>query len=203
MKTGHYYVNDTAVDANNNITGATQAAEVARLIAKGFKGERPRLNQTGSAWDINYESASAVDHARESYHYLSINRGSSATYDVTLNLSNVDVVAGQIVEVQEVSSAQHGSVSRDLTVPANKILTFTQPTTSVYMLSIPKGQSVRQQVSLEPVADAQVSNATPLVNYGARHRIRRPLRRHKRRSRHLPQVQPRRQRQVQGLPRRC
>jgi autotransporter-associated beta strand protein len=140
---------------------------VARLIAKGFKGERPRLNQTGSAWDINYESASAVDNSRENYHYLSINRGVSATYDVTLNLSNIDVAVGQVVEVQEVSANHHGAVSRYLTVPANKTLTFTQPVTSVYMLSIPKGQSVRQQVTLAPVADAQVSNATPLVNYGA------------------------------------
>jgi autotransporter-associated beta strand protein len=166
QKTGFNYVeNDGSV---YNITGSTRAAESMRLAAKAFKGERPRFQQTVSASDSTYDAASSLDRGRGNYYYLSVNRNTTSSRTVTLNLNDWNVPYGSVLSVQEVSGGSFGAgkPSQFVTVPASgsKIVTFTQPSTSAWLLTAPTmTQSV---VNLSPSADAQVSNATPTTNFG-------------------------------------
>ncbi len=161
MKTGHYFVQDYG---NNDISGATQGAEVARLITKGFKNERNRLGASVGGTS-QYDWAASIDQGRKNYHYLSVNRNTSTTYDAAINLSAWDVQPGQIISIQEVSPNQHGSVPQFITVPANKTINISQPATSVWLMTIPSG-APQAQVVLNPTADAQVSHLNPSTNMG-------------------------------------
>jgi hypothetical protein len=165
MKTGFYYVDDSATASNSNThdtTGSTKGAEVMRLADKAFKGERPRYAiATGNALN---DAAGSFDADARRYYYFSSNRETAAA-NVTLNLSNWNVSLGQVVTVEEVSANHHGQVSRTFTVPANKTLTFAQTAQSVFLLSIPAGVA-QGTVDLPATADASVSNASPSANNG-------------------------------------
>src|SRR5205814_8503276 len=131
-----------------------QGAEVARLIAKGFRNQRNRLGASVGTTS-QYDWAATSDPTRGNYYYLSVNRNTSATYDANIDLSAWDVQAGQVVSVQEVSAAEHGSVSQYITVPANRTISVSQPAGSVWLLTTPSG-APQAQVVLNATADAQV-----------------------------------------------
>jgi autotransporter-associated beta strand protein len=166
QKTGFHYVDSTDP---YNITGSTRAAETYRLAIKAFKGERPRLFQTTSASDSSYDAAASYDPARGNYYFYSVNRNTTEARTVTLNLDGWNVPAGAMISVQEVSAASLGAgkSSQFITVPVSgsKTITFTQPSTSTWLLTAP---SIPQaQLDLNPTADAQISHAAPLSNFGA------------------------------------
>lgn len=165
MKTGFYYVDDSASAHStdtHNTTGATQGAEVMRLSDKALAGQRPRYAvSTGNALN---DAVGSFDADTGRYYYYSVNRDASAA-SVSLNLSNWNVAPGQVVTVEEVSSAHHGDVSRSYVVPANKTLTFSQTAQSLFLLSIPSGTQ-QASMDLEATADASVSNASPGMNNG-------------------------------------
>jgi hypothetical protein len=159
QKTGFHFVNnDYETGGTDDITGATRGAGVVRLAAKAFKGARPRMSNSISASNSNFSAASSYDADRGNYYFFSINQNSTATYDLTMNLGNWNVVAGTVASVEEVSASHHGEVTRLVTVPANKQITLSQPLQSVWLMTIPQGQN-RPQVVLTASDDARVRNS--------------------------------------------
>lgn len=155
QKTGMHYVNNAASPFDT--TGATLSAEVMRLLARGFKGERPRLTQTASGDALtDYTLASSHDTAAGNRYLMGVNRNAAAaTY--TLDMTGWNVAVGSVVSVEEVSTRRHGEVVRMFTVPANRRLTIAQPSDSVWLLTAPTGPAAAMR-TLTPVADAQVRN---------------------------------------------
>jgi hypothetical protein len=162
QKTGMHFVSEAG---NKNTTGASRAAESMRLITRAFENERPRFGQTVSA-DGSYAATATIDQSRGNYHYLSVNKHAASDRAVTLNLSSWGLTPGQVISVQEVSDKHLGSVSQFLTVPANGIVSFTQPKSSTVLLTAPNATIPQTQVTLTPTADAEVSNAAPALNFG-------------------------------------
>jgi hypothetical protein len=165
MKTGFYYVDDSATAKSSdlhNTTGPTQGAEVMRLADKAFAGQRPRYAiSTGNSLN---DAAGSFDADSQRYYYYSVNHDTAAA-NVTVNLANWNVMPGQTITVEEVSGVHHGDVSRTMVVPANKTITFSQTAQSLFLLTIPDG-AVQSEVDLGATADASVSNAAPSANNG-------------------------------------
>ena len=162
MKTGHYYVDDFG---NNNISGASQGAEVARLVSKAFKSERPRLNSGVLGVSGSDTFGASLDQGRGDYYFMNSNP-SATDLNFTMDLTPWNITPGQVVAIQEVSSVHHGSVSQLVTVGADRKITFSQPGESVALVNIPSG-GLQTVVPIGASADAQVNNAAKAVNYGA------------------------------------
>ncbi len=166
QKTGLHYVSNVGT---YNIMGSTRSAETMRLAIKAFKGERLRLSQTVTA-DSTYDSAFTVDQSRSSYYYYSVNANSSQSRTVSVNLSGLNIPTGGVISYQEVSGDSFGAGHplQFMTVPAPsggvQTVSFTQPLSSTWLLTIPK--VTQTLVNIPATEDAQVSHATPLVNFG-------------------------------------
>ena len=80
----------------------------------------------------------------KNYYMLGVNTNVSTQYDLTVDLSGWDVQPGSVVSVEEVSEKHNGEVTRMVTVPQNKILTLTQPGSSVWLVTAPKGAASRR-----------------------------------------------------------
>lgn len=167
QKTGLHYVNNTA---NYDITGQTRSAAVVRLAAKGFKGERPRLNNSVGSGLTSYTATTSFDAGSNNYYMMGVNR-ESASHAVTFDLSAWDVQPGSVVSIEEVSSAHNGEVVRMITVPENRRIVLTQPTKSVWLLTAPQG-APQTHLTLAPTDDARVRNSSiagsgyRVTNYG-------------------------------------
>ncbi len=159
QKTGFHYVNnDYASGGTDDITGATRGAGVVRLAAKAFDGARPRFSNNISASNSSFSAATSYDAKSDNYYFFSINQNTTATYDLTINMSSWNVQPGTLVSVEEVSAFHQGEVTRLVTVPQSKIITLSQPLQSVWLMTVPRGQN-QQQVVLTPSDDARVRNS--------------------------------------------
>ena len=159
QKTGFYYVtSDYDTGGTDDITGATRGAGVVRLAAKAFQGARPRFDNSISASNANFQAATSYDAASDNYYFFSINQNSTAAYDLTIDMSGWGVKPGTVVSVEEVSSFHHGEVTRLVTVPQSKQITISQPLQSVWLMTVPRGQT-QQQVVLTASDDARVRNS--------------------------------------------
>ena len=156
QKTGFHYVSET--DSIHDITGATHASGVVRLVGKAFSDKRNLLSVTPSTTLNGYEVATSYDPASKNYYLFGVNRGSSETQTITYNLSGWNVSADTMVSVEEVSPGHNGEVTQLVGIPAGKQLTLTQPTQSVWLLTIPSGAAVAP-TKLTPSDDAVVRNA--------------------------------------------
>jgi hypothetical protein len=156
QKTGFHYVSET--DSIHDITGATHASGVVRLVAKAFEEGRNRLGATPSTSLDGYDVATSFDPASKNYYLFGVNRSSSESQTITYNLSDWNVSPDTMVSVEEVSPGHNGEVTQLVGIPANKQLTLTQPTQSVWLLTIPSGAAVAP-TKLTPSDDAVVRNA--------------------------------------------
>jgi hypothetical protein len=159
QKTGFHFVNnDYATGGTDDVTGATRGAGVIRLVSKAFKDARPRFANNVSASNSSFAMATSYDANSNNYYLFSVNHNSTATYDLTIDLSSWNVKPGSVISVEEVSSLHHGEVTRWVTVPQSKVITLSQPLQSAWLMSVPRGQN-QQQVVLTPSDDARVRNS--------------------------------------------
>jgi len=160
----HFVDNDSSP---YNIGGVTAGGEVVRLFAKGFAGANdlfnvPAASGTGST-DLRMAAARNV--GENKYYLFSANEGTAAR-PLSINASSWGIAPGARVIVEEVSADRHGEVSQILTMPANGLLSLTQPAQSVLLFSIPKTAPTYVR-TLNATDDAMVkagSNANE--NYG-------------------------------------
>jgi hypothetical protein len=156
QKTGFHYVSET--DSVHDITGATHASGVVRLVAKAFSDRRNLLTATPSISFSEYDVATSFDPVSKNYYLFGVDRSSTQALPITYNLSGWNVSPDTMVSVEEVSPGHNGEVVQLVGIPANKQLTLTQPTQSVWLMTIPSGAAVAP-TKLTPSDDAVVRNA--------------------------------------------
>lgn len=163
QRTGHHFVFDTAP---YDIGGSRKGAEAMRLFAKGFKGARDRYKTTTTASAGGYNSYTAHDAAQGNFHILAINSNDSESYAAAFDLSALDVAAGSPVVIEELSEAHQAEAVELVALPATKAFTRTQPSESVWLITVPDGPAPTA-MKLPAVADAEVrSGASAKVNFG-------------------------------------
>jgi len=165
----HYVDNDTSP---YNIGGITKAGEVWRLFNKAFAPGRERRNSTTDGSLGNLSLLSSYDPATARYFVFSANDSTTAS-SVTLDVSAFNIPDNNRVLIEEVSENFYGSISHYTRVLSGQVTTFTQPTGSVWLVTIP----VKPQQFVSPgvptltivaTNDATVKDgANKNVNYGA------------------------------------
>ncbi|NYH91456.1 hypothetical protein [Actinopolymorpha rutila] len=129
--TGFYYVAD---EGAYDIRGATKAAEVNRMFARGFAGDKELLTVTA---DDGRTVLAAHDPAGgRTYLWLPHPPG-VPTAPVTLDLRDLpEARPGGEVLVEEVGPAYSGGVVERLGLPPSGRLTLRQPADSVWLVSL-------------------------------------------------------------------
>ena len=133
-KNGMHYVNNT--NAPYNIGGITKAGEVWRLFNKGLAPGRQKRNFTTDGTLNNLSLLTSYDPATARYYVFSANYSTTAS-PVTLDVSALNIPDNNRVLIEEVSEDYYGSVSHYTRVLNGQVTTFTQPTGSVWLVTIP------------------------------------------------------------------
>ncbi|WP_200215109.1 CBM96 family carbohydrate-binding protein [Micromonospora coerulea] len=150
--TGCYYVEPGGV---YDIHGATKAAEVNRLFAKGFAGEQRRLLR-GTAGDGRTVPVARDQRSRCHYLWLPHPSGTPAG-PVSLDLSGLGIGGGQVV-VEEVSPTHSGGITTVAPLPADGRITLEQPAEAVWLVTVADAGDSR---SYEACADASLRQGGP------------------------------------------
>lgn len=136
-KNGTHFVDNG--NSPYNIGGVTAGGEVVRLFAKSFAGANdlftiPSTSGTGST-DLRMAASHNTNTNR--YYLFSANEATVAR-SLTINLASWGITPGARAIIEEVSADRHGEVSQIVSVPANSIISLTQPSQSVFLVSVPK-----------------------------------------------------------------
>jgi hypothetical protein len=150
--TGCYYVEHGGV---YDIHGATKAAEVNRLFAKGFAGEQRLLLRATTS---DGRTVPVARDQRSRCHYLWLPRPSGTPAgSVALDLSGLGASGGQVV-VEEVSPSHSGGITTIAPLPADGRITLEQPADAVWLVTV---ADVGKSRSYEAYADASVVKGGP------------------------------------------
>ncbi|MBQ0895723.1 hypothetical protein KBX37_21930 [Micromonospora sp. U56] len=150
--TGCYYVEHGGV---YDIHGATKAAEVNRLFAKGFAGEQRGLLRatTGDGRTVPVSR----DQRTRCHHLWLPHPSGSPAGDVSLDLSGLDLSGGQVV-VEEVGPTYSGGITTIAPLPADGRITLAQPADAVWLVTVADPGESR---SYEASADSSVIQGGP------------------------------------------
>lgn len=135
-------------DPLQNIVATTRGAEVARLLARGFQGARPRFATPVLRGGLLH-AAACVDETDRT-HYLLLTNLDHAADTIPVDLSAWSLPAGSLVIAEEVSETHHGDIRTVLALPADGRFRLHVSPSSVTLLS------VRPAVSGEAVAGPRV-----------------------------------------------
>ena len=146
--TGCYYVADEGV---YDIHGASKAAEVNRLFAKGFAGAGRRLLRSVAS---DGRTVPVAHDAPTRSHYLWLPHPSGTpAASVTVDVSRLGLGRAQVV-IEEVGADRSGGIVSESTLPANGRLTLEQPADCVWLITLADAGECR---SHEAYAQASVA----------------------------------------------
>ena len=142
-------------DAPYNVGGATSAAGVLKLLTKGFVGSQSLLEEPTHGIN-NLDVAASYDQTMGCYYVLSANEGTSDRA-LTFNLSSLNIEAGSIAQIEEVSDGNIAEVTQRIPVSASGQITFEQPRESVVLVSVL--ENAHSLLEIAPTDDATVRSA--------------------------------------------
>ena len=140
-------------DAPYNVGGASSAAGVLKLFTKGFAGSQTLLQEASHSVN-NLDVASSFNASKNTYYILSANE-STNDRSLTFDVSSLNIEAGAVVQIEEVSEGNIAEVTGHFVVPANQRIAVEQSGESVVLLSIPQTAAV-STLELLPTDDATV-----------------------------------------------
>ena len=139
-------------DAPYNVGGATSAAGVLKLLTKGFVGSQLLLEEPTHNVN-NLDVATSFNQSEGRYYVLSANE-SSSDRTLTFDLSSLNIEAGSIVQVEEVSDGSIAEVTQRIPIQANGQITFEQAGQSVVLISV--SEVAHSLLAISPTDDATV-----------------------------------------------
>lgn len=151
-----------------DIGGPLKSAEVTRLFAEGFKDQRDLYRTTASvAYDPDYKASTSYDPGAGRYYIWIPQTSDRVDYRTTIDLSNLNVPAGTLVNIREVSAARFGEVVYHAKLDETKTVTFIQPKQSVWLVTVQK-INAPDDVRITPSDDAHVTiGSNKEINYGS------------------------------------
>ena len=139
-------------DAPYNVGGATSAAGVLKLFTKGFAGSQSLLEEASHSVN-NLDVATSYNPSEGRYYVLSANE-STLDRDLTFDLSALNIAAGAIVQVEEVSAGNIAEVTQRIPIPNNGRISVEQSGESVVLISV--SETAHNLLTLTPTDDATV-----------------------------------------------
>lgn len=169
-KNGMHYVDNHT--APYNIGGITKAGEVWRLFNKGFAPGRLRKDFSADSSLSHLALLASHDPVAGRYYVFSANFSTTAA-PLTVDVSAFNIPDKNRVLIEEVSEDRYGSVAHYTRVLGGQVITFTQPTGSVWLVTISaKPQHFNSPdvptFTLAATQDATVKDgANKTINFGA------------------------------------
>ena len=152
-----------------DVSGAHRTAEVVRLFAKGFKGERPLLKVERSNSDPDLDITASEDPATGNRYVWIVRRGGSDC-NINLNLKALGVTGRTPVVCESVSGGSYGEATV-LLPAADGRLDFLAGSRSVSLLTIvPEGDAVRKPAAFctSVRMDGKTERKAPRIEMNAR-----------------------------------
>jgi hypothetical protein len=135
-----------------DVAGIQRTGEVVRLFAKGFKNGRKLLETVSSVNDPDLDVCVSFDEVGNLYYVWIVQRN-HFTYHLNFDLSDLNVVSGTPVFIEEVSPQYHGEIVHDKIY--TDFLKVSVPPQSVSLVSIPASGHLTKSV-INTDADAVV-----------------------------------------------
>ena len=131
-----------------DVGGAQRTAEVVRLFAKGFKGQRPLLKVESDSEDPDLDLV-ACENPSDGSRYLWIVQRGTFDYDGTLDLSGIGVRDDCIV-CERVSADSYGEAT--ILKASNGILRMKVPAQSVNLITVIPSKTQERTLKAKTVA---------------------------------------------------
>lgn len=142
---------------NFNVSGIQRTGEVVRLFAKGFKEERNLLQTESSIKDSDLDTYTSFDEKSGNYYIWLVQRGGGA-YQLTLDLSQLNIKAGAPITEELVNNKYYGEVSKLYFTNTSKKLEISLPAQSVMLLTIPS--AIKNKTTIIAKANVTVKGGT-------------------------------------------
>ncbi len=149
------------VDNNNapyNIGGITKAGEVFRLFNQAFARGRSRLAVPANGPATNLVAQASYNPATQRYYLYSVNNSTGAV-SLNLDLSALNLPAGNLLLLEEVSETNYGTGFLWLPGPTNGIIPALQNSNTIWLLTASSRPEQAEQV-ISATENAQVCDGT-------------------------------------------
>jgi hypothetical protein len=133
-----------------DVSGVQRTAEVVRLFAKGFKGQRPLLSCELSVEDPDLDVCASVDSLSGNIYVWLVQRNLS-DYRLDLDLNSLGIRPGTSVVYEQVGHEKYGEATI-LTSSTDGILSLTLPKQSVGLLTICPGSLKMKNLAADQCA---------------------------------------------------
>jgi hypothetical protein len=155
-KNALYYVENN--HAPYNIGGITRAGEIYRLFNQAFAPGHERLSvlQDAGAAALGLETCAGYDVATQCYYVFSANN-TFTNASLNVNLSALNLPAGNHVLIQEVSETSYGGGVLWTNLPINSVVSAVQGSNTVWLLTV-SGQPEQTEQLVAASDNAEVRN---------------------------------------------
>ena len=147
-----------------NYGGITRGGVCFQMYASHFRGGKaviPFIVTSGS--HSKRRTIVALDAEKQLYYiYGSNTSGTDAT--VTMDLNALDVSSGTPVTIQRVDAYNTGQITEMLTLDASKVLSFSAPDLTAFLVTVPKGESALIKTVIEPTDDTMQNVADTVIH---------------------------------------
>lgn len=151
MKSGHHWVRE---EDGFDTTSARRTAEVVRLFAKGFSGERTTLRaEVDGSSDL--KAWASFDDRQNMFFIWCVNMSDDENAAGTLDLSNLPLASETVAILEEVSATAFGEVRHIGRLPPEKSIPLALPPQATALVSFAGGALPHHR--LEAAASRTVS----------------------------------------------
>lgn len=149
----------------SDIAESSRSAEVTRLFARGFSGERPLLDPGVRSADPNIRPLLSRDEKSRRHYLWLVQPNARAPYTVEIDPSGLGLPKGAFYTITEVSAREFGNTIRRGPLSASSRETWTLPPSCTWLVSI--DDAARRPERVYPLADGDVSQGgSPNANSG-------------------------------------
>jgi hypothetical protein len=142
-------------EAEAEVGNASKNALILGMFAEGFANAQDLYKTAITKKDLHYQAYTTYNPANQRYYIWSVQVNEEVDYNLKFDLSALGVLPGAQVLVKEVSAGRFGEITHNVTLGADKTVSFTQPRASVCLISVPKNK-VLTVSNYSAIADASI-----------------------------------------------
>ena len=153
-------------ESETEVGNASKNALILGMFAEGFANAQDLYKTDITKKDLHYQAYTTYNPVNQRYYIWSVQVNEEADYNLNFDLRALGVLPGAQVQVKEVSVGRFGEITHNVTLGADKTISFTQPRASVCLISVP-GNKVLNVSNYSAISDASIRQGDfSAVNFG-------------------------------------
>ena len=142
-------------ESDSEVGNATKNAQILGMFAEGFSNAQDLFKTEITKKDLHYQAHTTYNPVNQWYYIWSVQVNEENDYNLKFDLSALDVLPGAQVQVKEVSVGRFGEITHNVTLGSDKTINFTQPRSSVCLISVPRNK-VLNVSNYSAISDASI-----------------------------------------------